>query len=127
MPSPITTTITTPIFYVNSKPHIGHAYTCILSDAISKWNILKNQQSTYLISGTDEHGQKILQASIINNQSVNEFCNTMSGTFENLLTQLHIRPNSFIRTTSKTHQTNVQSMWKRIKNQIEPGKFEGWY
>ena len=120
--------ITTPIYYVNDKPHIGHAYTTILADVLSNYNkIIGNQ--TYFLTGTDEHGQKIQRAAENNNKDPLEFCNEISKTFKELSKTLNLSNNDFIRTTEERHYKSVQHLWNILekKGEIYLSNYSGWY
>ena len=120
--------ITTPIYYVNDVPHIGHAYTSIVSDTIARFNRLNNKKVKFS-TGTDEHGQKIQQSAIRNSLSPQEFTDKISNDFFNLTKLLNLTNNDFIRTTEERHKKSVQSLWERIENNghIYKGHYEGWY
>ena len=120
--------ITTPIYYVNDKPHIGHAYTTIACDILSRYNKLKNN-NVFFLTGTDEHGQKVEKAAIDSNLKPQEFVNKMSKSFENLIPFLNCDINDFIRTTEKRHKIAAQYLWNELEknNQIYLSNYEGWY
>ena len=120
--------ITTPIYYVNSAPTIGHAYTSIACDILSRYNKLCGNNVLYL-TGTDEHGNKIEKAAKKASQSPKEFTNEISEKFRVLVNFLNCDINDFIRTTEDRHKKSVQSFWKILlkNNQIYLGKYEGWY
>src|SRR5208337_843285 len=104
--------ITTPIYYVNAEPHIGHAYTTVLADFMSRLYELLGYDS-YFLTGTDEHGDKIYQAAKANNTSPQEYTDRISGIFRKTWADMGIRNNDFIRTTEKRHITVVQEILKR--------------
>ena len=120
--------ITTPIYYVNSKAHIGHAYTTIACDILSRYHKLKND-NVYFLTGTDEHGQKIERSAKEASVDTKDFVNEISQTFRDLVPYLGCEINDFIRTTEKRHFKSVQSMWNVLKknNQIYLSTYEGWY
>ncbi len=119
--------VSTPIFYVNSKPHIGHAYSIILADVIRRWNESKTGLGSLLLTGTDEHGNKVLRAA--GDQPVQKFCDTISRTFENLTDNLLVKPYIFNRTTSSSHREKVIALWVKLVSQgaIYKGYHSGWY
>ncbi|MBF8246814.1 MAG: methionine--tRNA ligase [Rickettsia sp.] len=120
--------LTTPIYYVNDKPHIGHAYTNIISDVIAR--IMKfSEYNSFLLTGTDEHGSKIESAAFKTKQSVESFVETNSKFFHNLLNLLNIDHNQFLRTTEKNHKNKVIDLWNILLNSgnIYLGKYKGWY
>jgi len=120
--------ITTPIYYVNDKPHIGHAYTTIACDIFSRFYKL-NDADVYFLTGTDEHGQKVEKAA--NKASLNpkHFVDKMSKNFEELIPYLGCQINDFIRTTEVRHIKATQFLWNKLKNnnQIYLSNYEGWY
>ena len=120
--------ITTPIYYVNDVPHIGHAYTSIACDILSKFQKLNNQ-NVFFLTGTDEHGQKVEKAAIKSSYEPQEFVDKMSANFEKLLPFLGCEINNFIRTTEPRHINSAQALWKKLNdnNQIYLSNYEGWY
>lgn len=120
--------ITTPIYYVNDKPHIGHAYTSIACDVLARFMRLSGRD-VFFLSGTDEHGQKVEQSAANRQQSPQEFVDELSVAFSDLLTLLNISNDAFIRTTDEAHKASVQHLWKTLteKDQIYLGQYEGWY
>ena len=99
--------ITTPIYYVNDKPHIGHAYTSIACDVIARFMRLSGRR-VFFLSGTDEHGQKVEQSALKMGVQPQEFVNDVSKNFKDLLDLLNISNDKFIRTTSQQHKESVQ-------------------
>lgn len=99
--------ITTPIYYVNSKPHIGHAYTSIVADIFTRYQKLLGAE-TYFLTGTDEHGQKIATSARERGISPKELCDEVSQTFRDLLPEINVENNQFIRTTDPEHKKVVQ-------------------
>ena len=120
--------ITTPIFYVNDVPHIGHAYTSIICDTISRFYRLKNFDVKFL-TGTDEHGQKVESAAKSKKMEVKDFVDNVSKNFLNLGKKLNISNTDFIRTTEERHKKSVQFFWKELerRDQIYKSYYEGWY
>ena len=120
--------ITTPIYYVNGNPHIGHAYTSIVSDFIYKF-YKENGNASFFLTGTDEHGQKVAQSAEKNGLSEIEFCNSISQIFKNLAQKLNIEYTDFIRTTETRHKTFVQNIWKKLEENgwIYQNTYKGWY
>ena len=101
--------ITTPIYYVNDKPHIGHAYTTILGDVLSRYN--RNLgNNTFFLTGLDEHGQKVQQAAKNSGMSPKEHCDVMAPRFTALWKRLHISNDDFIRTTDERHKKVVKKV-----------------
>ena len=120
--------ITTPIYYVNDKPHIGHAYTTILADVISR-HFQDMGRDVFFLTGLDEHGQKVQQAAENKGVSPIEHCNEMAPRFMSLWSKLHIQYTDFIRTTEKRHSTIVQSILQKVydKGDIYEDSYEGLY
>ena len=92
--------ITTPIYYVNDKPHIGHAYTTILADVMARYN-RNSGKKTFFLTGLDEHGQKVQNAAELKNILPQEHCDKMAPRFLNLWKMLRISNDDFIRTTQQ--------------------------
>ena len=120
--------ITTPIYYVNDKPHIGHAYTTILADTLSRFRQLIDQK-TFFLTGLDEHGLKVQQAAEKNETNPQDHCDTMAPEFLELWKKLNIQYSDFIRTTEKRHIQVVQNILTEVYNNgdIYKDKYEGWY
>lgn len=121
--------ITTPIYYVNDKPHIGHAYTSVACDVIARY-MRHSGRDVYFVSGTDEHGQKVeISAKVAGYTNPQDFVNTVSQTFRDLLQLLNISNDYFIRTTESHHKIAVQHLWQTLTNNdaIYMGSYEGWY
>ncbi len=120
--------ITTPIYYVNDVPHIGHAYTTIACDIFSRFNKLKGEDILFL-TGTDEHGQKVEKASMSQNKDTQNFVDEMSKNFRELIPYLGCEIDDFIRTTENRHKISAQHLWNKLKenNQIYLSNYEGWY
>ncbi|MBT1248256.1 MULTISPECIES: methionine--tRNA ligase [unclassified Thermosipho (in: thermotogales)] len=120
--------LTTPIYYVNSEPHIGSAYTTIIGDIIARYKRLMGYEVFYL-TGTDEHGQKILQAAKKKGTEPQQLCDKLSEKFRQLWKDLNITNDYFIRTTDKKHMETVQFfVSKMLENgDIYKGTYKGWY
>jgi methionyl-tRNA synthetase len=127
MPKPVFY-ITTAIDYTNGKPHLGHLYEKIISDAIARWHRLKNEE-VYFLTGTDEHGQKISQAAEANSKKPKEFVDEISQYFRQLCEKLNISNNDFIRTTESRHKKLCQKAWQKVldKGLLYKGTYEGLY
>ena len=106
--------ITTPIFYVNSLPHIGHLYTAIFASAIKETNIIQNKKA-YLATGTDEHGLKVQQKSKENNIDTQKFCDMNSNKFRELFDKAKINYDDYIRTTEERHKNYAKSFWNDLE------------
>ncbi|MBL7175716.1 MAG: methionine--tRNA ligase [Desulfobacteraceae bacterium] len=107
--------ITTPIYYVNAEPHLGHAYTTIVADVLNRFHMLCGSESFFL-TGTDEHGDKIVAAAEEAGQSTRDYVDRISKLFKALLPKLHITNNYFIRTTDQAHQETVKLILKIVKD-----------
>ncbi len=120
--------ITTPIYYPSAKPHMGHAYSSIVSDVIARFKRLDGYNVEFL-TGTDEHGLKIQRAAEKNGIDPKKFCDEISEIFRNLSSILNLSNTDFIRTTEDRHIKSVQHLWKILekKNQIYLSKYSGWY
>ena len=120
--------ITTPIYYTNDVPHIGHAYTTIACDISSRYNKINNCE-VYFLSGTDEHGQKVEKAAKEANVEPKEFVDKLSINFKNLIPQLGCEIDDFIRTTEQRHIKSAQALWNVLleNKQIYLSNYEGWY
>lgn len=120
--------ITTPIYYVNADPHIGTAYTTVLADTMARYHRLLGERSFFL-TGTDEHGEKIVKAAGQTGISPKQFVDDVSGRFRQLWPELHVVPNRFIRTTDPNHEKLVQEILQRVydKGDIYFGQYSGHY
>jgi len=120
--------ITTPIYYVNDKPHIGHAYTSTACDVIARFMRLSGRE-VFFLSGTDEHGQKVEQSAEKKGVDPQEFVDEVSVNFRDLLSLLNISNDYFVRTTDKDHKEAVSKLWNTLveKGHIYLGQYEGWY
>src|SRR5512142_3356280 len=106
--------ITTPIYYVNARPHIGHTYTTVVCDAIARRQRMLGVD-TYFLTGTDEHGQKIERSATAANKSPQQFTDEVSGEFQALWDRMGISYDKFIRTTSAEHKRGVQEIFRTLR------------
>src|SRR5579862_3639844 len=120
--------ITTPIYYVNARPHIGHAYTTIACDAIARRQRMLGAE-TYFLTGTDEHGQKIERAAQAAGKTPQQLTDEVSSEFRALWDRMGITYDDYIRTTSDRHKRGVQALWRRIRDNgyIYQGSYTGQY
>jgi len=120
--------ITTPIYYVNAEPHIGHAYTTIVADVLNRFHKLAGF-NTFFLTGTDEHGDKIVAAAENAGQTPKEYTDRISGMFQDLWPRLDISNSAFIRTTDAYHQETVQNILSLVKEKddIYFSEYEGLY
>ena len=120
--------ITTPIYYVNARPHIGHAYTTIACDAIARRQRMLGAD-TYFLTGTDEHGQKIERAAQAAGKTPQQFTDEVSAQFRALWARMGITNDDFIRTTEERHIKRMQELFRRIRDNghIYKGTYTGQY
>lgn len=120
--------ITTPIYYVNDKPHIGHAYTSIACDVLARFKRLDGYDVKFL-TGTDEHGQKVEASAEKAGLQPQEFTDMVSESFRDLVELLNLSNDDFIRTTEPRHKKAAQAMWTTLKEKgdIYLGSYAGWY
>lgn len=120
--------ITTPIYYVNDKPHIGSAYTTLACDTIARFYRLQGR-SVYFLTGTDEHGQKVQKAAETAGLSPQDFVDKVSESFRFLVDHMGTSHDCFIRTTEPRHYDAAKALWQKLidKGYIYLGAYEGWY
>jgi methionyl-tRNA synthetase len=120
--------VTTPIYYVNAAPHIGHAYTTIVADVITRYKRLTGVEAFFL-TGTDEHGDKVMRAAAAKGIGPKQYADEISGLFRGLWTELMITNDRFIRTTDPDHIAVVQSILQKVydSGDIYFAKYGGLY
>ncbi|OAA38425.1 Methionyl-tRNA synthetase [Beauveria brongniartii RCEF 3172] len=124
--------VTTPIFYVNAAPHIGHLYCTVLADVLKRWQQI-NGKEAYFCTGTDEHGMKIQRAAAKEGMDPKSFCDLNSDKFRSLTHDADISNDFFVRTTDPDHKDAVSQFWLQLKNSLPKelglykGTHEGWY
>ncbi|GAQ24809.1 methionine--tRNA ligase [Tepidanaerobacter syntrophicus] len=120
--------VTTPIYYVNAEPHIGHAYTTVIADFLNRWHRLAGYDS-YFLTGTDEHGEKIAQAAKAAGEEPQVFVDRVSNRFKEAWKKLCIEYDDFIRTTEPRHKKAVQYILQKVydSGDIYYGEYEGLY
>ena len=120
--------VTTPIYYVNDSPHIGHLYTTLIADVLARYHRLR-QEDVFFLTGTDEHGNKIVRAAAKANLPVKEFTDINSAKFSLLADTYNISNDDFIRTTEARHLPAVQELWQRAAaaGKIYKKKYSGLY
>ena len=120
--------LTTPIYYINAQPHIGHAYTTMLTDAIARSRRLMGED-VFFLTGTDEHGQKVARAAQKAGLETPAFADKVSSAFRQMCADLSISNDDFIRTTEPRHYAAAQEIWTRVQKagDIYKGEYEGWY
>ncbi|MFL1461985.1 methionine--tRNA ligase [Roseococcus sp. DSY-14] len=122
------TCLTTPIYYVNDKPHIGHAYTSLAADVLARWKRLSGHE-VFFLTGTDEHGQKVEKAARDAGEEPQAFTDRVSQAFRDLTATMGFSNDAFIRTTEPRHRHACQELWRRLaaRGEIYLGGYEGWY
>ena len=120
--------VTTPIYYVNDLPHLGHAYTTVAADIIARFKRLQGYD-VFFLTGTDEHGQKVEQAAQKRNVAPQEHCDELHLRFKELWKRLNVSNNDFIRTTEERHKEIVRQVLQVLfdKGEIYKDSYEGWY
>ena len=120
--------VTTPIYYVNGPPHIGHAYTSIAADVMARFKRLDGYD-VFFVTGTDEHGQKVEQAALAAGLDVQAYTDRISRDFRDMADAMGISYDDYIRTTEQRHKDSCAALWKRIESSgdIYLGHYEGWY
>jgi len=120
--------ISTPIYYINAEPHLGHAYTTMVADAVARAHRLMGDD-VFFLTGTDEHGQKVERAAQKAGLTTTVFADRTAQKFRDILPVLNISNDDFIRTTEARHKAASQALWRRVRDKgfIYKGKYEGWY
>jgi methionyl-tRNA synthetase len=120
--------VTTPIYYVNDQPHLGHAYTTVACDVLARFMRLDGRR-VHFLTGTDEHGQKVQRSAEAAGVSPQEFTDRLSETFRDMDRLLNISNDDYIRTTEARHIRGVQALWQELerRGEIYLGQFAGWY
>jgi methionyl-tRNA synthetase len=120
--------VTTPIYYINSEPHIGSAYTTVVADVVARYKRMANSD-VFFLTGTDEHGQKVLGEAVSRGMDTQAYCDILAGKFRDLWKDLEMSNNGFVRTTDEYHIRTVQAFVKRMfdSGDVYKGKYEGWY
>ncbi|XP_077289916.1 methionyl-tRNA synthetase, mitochondrial [Arctopsyche grandis] len=122
--------VTTPIFYVNAPPHIGHLYSAVIADSVQRFRKLLDPATPIIFStGTDEHGTKVQQAALKKKVSLDKYCTSVSDEYKKLFEDCGVEFTDFVRTTEDRHKTAVQHFWSELKNRdfIYSSKYSGWY
>ncbi|MGE0394502.1 MAG: methionine--tRNA ligase [Vicinamibacterales bacterium] len=122
------TFITTPIYYINARPHIGHAYTTMVADALARSRRLLGHD-VFFLTGTDEHGQKVERAAQKAGMATPAFADDVAEAFREMCRDLNISNDDFIRTTEPRHFAAAQAIWQKVaaSGDIYKGDYEGWY
>src|SRR5262249_12622364 len=119
--------ISTPIYYINAEPHLGHAYTTMVADAIARAHRLMGEE-VFFLTGTDEHGTKLEREAQKSGVTTAAFADRTAQKFRDILPTLNISNDDFIRTTEERHKRASQTLWRRVRDRghIYKGKYEGW-
>jgi methionyl-tRNA synthetase len=120
--------VTTPIYYVNDKPHVGHAYTTLAADVLARWKRLDGYD-VFFLTGTDENATKVAKAAAEAGMEPLPFTDRVSQNFRDLTAVMNISNDDFIRTTEPRHAAACQALWTRLAqaDQIYLGHYDGWY
>lgn len=120
--------VTTPIYYVNAEPHLGHAYSTIGADILAR-HMRQRGEDVFFVTGTDEHGEPVVVAAEAQNTTPQELVDKNAPRFEALLEKIDVTNDFFIRTTNPEHMAEVQRVWQQIHDNgyVYKGEYEGWY
>jgi len=121
--------ITTPIYYVNDAPHIGHAYTTTAADVLARWHRMR-AENVWMLTGTDEHGTKVERAALANNMDPIAWCDQLvTNSWLPVLKTINAANDDFIRTTDPRHKVGVQAFWSKLRENgfVTEGSYEGPY
>jgi methionyl-tRNA synthetase len=126
--------LTTPIYYVNDAPHLGHAYTTVAADALARFMRLDGRR-VHFLTGTDEHGQKVEKSAQAAGLAPQAFCDRVSQNFRDMTRLMNVSNDDFIRTTEPRHIRSCQALWRAVAARKSPkgrdniylGKYAGWY
>lgn len=120
--------VTTPIYYVNDKPHLGHIYTTLAADVLARFK-RADGFDVFFMTGTDEHGQKVEKTANTKGVSVKQYCDEIAVKFKDAANLMNYSYDYFIRTTDSNHIKCVQDIWQKMveKGAIYLGKYAGWY
>jgi len=120
--------ITTPIYYVNDVPHIGHAYCTIATDVLARYHRMSGDD-VFFLTGTDEHGQNIERIAMEKGVPTKMYCDNIVAQFKSLWERLDISNDYFVRTTDERHKSAAQKLFRAIydSGDVYKGHYEGWY
>jgi methionyl-tRNA synthetase len=120
--------VTTPIYYVSDVPHLGHAYTTIVCDALARYHRMRGHATRFL-TGTDDHGQKIARLAEAKGVTPRAYADEYADAYRRTWKSLEISNDDFIRTTDPDHEATVQELWRAMERNgwIYEGEYEGWY
>ncbi|MBV8331605.1 MAG: methionine--tRNA ligase [Candidatus Eremiobacteraeota bacterium] len=119
--------VTTPIYYISGNPHIGHAYTTVVADVLAR--SARTRGPAFMLTGTDEHGQKVANAAAEHGKTPQEWTDELVPRWQALFAAYHVEYDDFIRTTQARHETAVQAIFERMRQNgdVYLGTYEGWY
>ncbi|HVS46154.1 MAG TPA: methionine--tRNA ligase [Verrucomicrobiae bacterium] len=119
--------VTTPIYYINGNPHIGHAYTTVVADVLAR--TARTQGDAFFLTGTDEHGQKVADAAAAAGKTPQQWCDELVPRWQSLFKLYNVEYDDFIRTTQARHESAVVAIFERLRESgdVYLGKYEGWY
>jgi methionyl-tRNA synthetase len=120
--------VTTPIYYVNARPHLGHLYTTLLADTLAR-HYRQRRFETFFLTGTDEHGLNIERAAAAANLPVKAYVDATVAEFQRTFAAFGLQPDDWIRTTDPAHIAGAQTLWRQVRERgyIYKGHYEGWY
>lgn len=118
--------LTTPIYYVNDHPHLGHAYTTVAADVMARYKRLRGFE-VFFLTGTDEHGKKIERSARRLGEDPQRFVDRMAEEFRRLWERLNISYDGFVRTSSPSHRRAAQAFFRQVRHAVYLGRYEGWY
>ena len=120
--------VTTPIYYVNARPHLGSLYSTLLADVAKRWHMM-NGEETFFLTGTDEHGQKVANAAREQGMEPKPFVDSLISSFTHMWSEYNLSYDHFIRTTDEHHKDAVQYWIRKLQQQgdIYKSRYEGWY
>src|SRR6201994_964358 len=120
--------ITTPIYYVNAQPHLGHAYTSIAADVLAR-HMRQRGEDVFFLTGTDEHGEPVADAAKAQGLEPKELADRNAERFQALMPRLDVSNDFFIRTSDERHKAKVQEVLQRVHDNghVYKGMYEGWY
>ena len=126
--APATFYLTTPIYYVNGAPHVGHAYTTVAADTLARWSRALGSP-TFFLTGTDEHGQKVLEAAQKRGRTPKEHCDDLVVEWKATMARLEVRYDRFLRTTDDDHVALVTRVLAHLhaRGDIFRAEYVGWY
>jgi methionyl-tRNA synthetase len=128
MADPDTFYLTTPIYYVNERPHLGHVYTSVIADVITRLHRLRGEDA-FLLSGSDEHAHKVVTTAQENGMSAQEWADRNAAAFRETAARFDVRLDDFVRTSEPRHKRFAQELVRALvaSDDVYLGEYEGWY